>query len=267
MQDFPEPDPAGRYIPGVVPLELVLGHNDKAAVVIRSMEVYPDGVSFKVETFVRTPDPEAFGMHPHFGRMRTMLQMRAALRPEIDEPTDDDDDDKDGAASERQPKVEPVATSGFGGVVEIPSPSPFDDAQDLNFGVQFPDGTKVTTLRPYVPEVDYGLPGDLDEADEPRYGLEAGGGGGSDSQMTWDYFLWPIPGPGQITIVCAWRHYDLPESSTVLDTQIIREAATRARPLWPEDEGRPTRHNPVAFMRTMQRHARQLREGNDRAEQ
>jgi hypothetical protein len=261
MPDFPEPDPTGRYVPGVVPIELVLGQNDKAAVVIRSMEVYPDGVSFKVETFVRNPDPDVFPMGPGFGRARTMLRMRAALRPEQGEPADEgrgEDDDASG-----QPEVEAAARSGFSGVVGLPFPSPFDDTHDLNFGVQFPDGTKVTTLRPYVPEVDYSPTGDVDEEDEPRYGLEGGGGGGSDSHMTWDYFL-SIPGPGQITIVCAWMQHDLPESSTVLDTQIIRDAAARAQPLWPEDQGRPSMHNSMGFMRAMHRHTRLMREVHDR---
>jgi hypothetical protein len=120
----------------------------------------------------------------------------------------------------------------------------FDHHDDFNFGVRFPDGTKVTTLRPYVPDFDWMRP----PRQAPTHGLDMGGGGGSDTHLEYSYFVWPLPGHGTITLVCEWPSYGIDETALDLDTAPILDAARRARPLWDEDAGLPSHHSIAASM-------------------
>ena len=68
MPDFPSMPREGRYVPGVVPLEQVLALNDRAAVVLRALFVYPDGVSFQLDAYVRHREASDFDAQGCLGR-------------------------------------------------------------------------------------------------------------------------------------------------------------------------------------------------------
>ena len=92
-------------------------------------------------------------------------------------------------------------------------------AKDLvRFGVQFPDGGKVTNL-------DRGQ--EWPDATEPMHGMSGRGGSSSDSEAEQDFWIWPVPESGDIALVCEWPRYGIGESR--LDDQ-RRRAARRLGP-------------------------------------
>jgi len=59
-----------------------------------------------------------------------------------------------------------------------------------------------------------------------------GGGGGPYGQVQFDMWLWPLPPPGRLRVVCEWPAYDIAETSVELDaTELVGDAA-RAQPVW-----------------------------------
>jgi hypothetical protein len=236
MPDFPPEPRTGRYVPGVVPLELVLAQNDRAAVVLRALFVYPDGVEFQIDTYGRRRedfDPFDF---PHFGGFGTTsgvlgLGVHAAS-------ASDEDDDVEVVDEEPAPAARRLVGFPHRG---------FAMFGEINFGVQFPDGVKVTTQRPYVPDLDMMHP----PHEAPTHGLTGGGGGGSDMHYEHSYFLWPLPGPGTLTMVCEWSQYGIGETAHDLDTAVILDAAKRARLLWEDEAGLPSHHDFAASMMAM----------------
>jgi hypothetical protein len=66
--------------------------------------------------------------------------------------------------------------------------------------------------------------------------LMPGAASGSGRRHDSAYWVWPLPPPGQLTIVCQWPAYAIEESSTMIDAQVILDAAARASLLWPDDE-------------------------------
>ncbi len=96
--------------------------------------------------------------------------------------------------------------------------------EPLRIGVQFADGTKAT------------------DTESPRHGqgqpsgpiLVAGGGGGGDGCWQQTHWVWPLPPPGPLQIVCQWAAADIPLSRQELDARLIRDAAERAHALYPE---------------------------------
>ena len=67
------------------------------------------------------------------------------------------------------------------------------------------------------------------------HGLESRGGSGSDDEATQDFWVWPLPEAGDITLVCEWPAYGIPESSAKLEGQFLRDAASRSRPVWTDE--------------------------------
>jgi hypothetical protein len=100
----------------------------------------------------------------------------------------------------------------------------------LRFGVQFPDGATATNL-------DDGQWRLSPDATEPLHGLESHSGGGTDLEYSQTYWAWPLPGPGDFSFVVEWPAYDIAEAQYRLDTELVRVAAERARPVWPELTG------------------------------
>jgi hypothetical protein len=100
----------------------------------------------------------------------------------------------------------------------------------LRFGVQFADGSKATTLRPH-PFVD----GPDKEPESPLL-LEHGGGGGG-PLWTMGYWLWPLPPVGPLAFVVEWPAEGIEETRVETAAGPIREAATQAETLWPEERG------------------------------
>jgi hypothetical protein len=94
----------------------------------------------------------------------------------------------------------------------------------LRFGVEYADGRRVTNLTDAFPEV-------VDAAGILlSHRGESGGSGGFESA----YWLSPVPPPGDVIVACQWPAYDIAESRHTLDGSVFREAAARARVLWPD---------------------------------
>jgi hypothetical protein len=97
----------------------------------------------------------------------------------------------------------------------------------FRFGVQFVDGRKATSLGAFP------LPGQ--EPEGPVLTQRGGGGGGG----SWDFGFWlyPLPPPGPLAVVCEWPSEGVPLSRLEIDAALILEAAEHADVLW-EDGGR-----------------------------
>lgn len=95
----------------------------------------------------------------------------------------------------------------------------------LRFGVQFPDDSRATNT------------GGFHYERTPPQGpvmraCGGGGGGGSWHQTQW---VWPLPAPGTLTVVCEWPAMDIPVTSTGVDAQLILDAAARAQVIFSDD--------------------------------
>ncbi|MEV6377761.1 hypothetical protein [Micromonospora musae] len=110
---------------------------------------------------------------------------------------------------------------------EEPLPDEF-----LRFGVQFPDGRVATNLVGGGP-----FPTQLSVPAGPV--LSPAGGSGSDRRYDMSFWIWPLPPAGQMTFVCQWPVFGIPESRATIDTQLILDAAGRAIDLWPDDDETP----------------------------
>ena len=69
--------------------------------------------------------------------------------------------------------------------------------------------------------------------DQPLLTSRGGGGGGRTFDT--EYWLTPLPPPGDLVVVCAWPAFDIPETETVLDGDVLRAAADLAVVLWPDE--------------------------------
>ena len=106
-----------------------------------------------------------------------------------------------------------------------PAPG-FEDLSDdhLRFGIEFPSGERVDNVGPDSwPPVPNG----------EGHGLLWNGGGGGMTGSTWDYWVWPLPAGGDVSFVCEWPVFDIPESRVMLDAAAFVEAAGRAQRIWP----------------------------------
>jgi hypothetical protein len=96
----------------------------------------------------------------------------------------------------------------------------------LRVGLQFADGGKATSISgpPYHP------------GDPPRspvmWPLSGSGGGGASWRQ--DYWVWPLPPPGEFELVCEWPAGEIPLTRSQLDSQLILDAPSRARSFFPE---------------------------------
>jgi hypothetical protein len=111
-------------------------------------------------------------------------------------------------------------------------PAPFLPAGGLRWGVELADGRRVTTADDYEPwsaQPDEWHPGWVPD----RPVLQGLGRptrwGGAWSRDVW---LWPLPPPGPLRMVCAWPDRGILETSTTVDAGPIRRAADQAVPLW-----------------------------------
>jgi hypothetical protein len=94
----------------------------------------------------------------------------------------------------------------------------------LRLGVMYADGRRVATTSEH-------LPGD----DPERLVLQQGGGGGS--SLTWDadFWVYPLPPEGPVTLVVSWLEHGITEARAELDGGAVREAAQHAVILWPDE--------------------------------
>ena len=103
-----------------------------------------------------------------------------------------------------------------------------DREEMLRFGMQFADGSKVTNQpgsRPFPPG----------GGDGPPSGpvLQQRGGGGGDGEWRQDYWVWPLPPPGPLTLACEWPGAGIPLRVVEVDAQPLIEAAGRAQQIFP----------------------------------
>lgn len=194
MSDFfpdppPPPEPVERptpgwlgppddVLPGVVPVELVLGRSPRAVVMLSGMRAFPAGLAMTLHVRTRS------------GRHHDVLH----------EEVFDDAGDRHRDPVWRRDR--------------------------LKWGFELADGRRATNLGPWP---------DLSAVDQdPDHPVLMGGGGGaSDHSADRDYWLWPLPPPGPLVVVCEWVERGIERTVTQLDGDAIVAAAGRSAPVWP----------------------------------
>jgi hypothetical protein len=102
----------------------------------------------------------------------------------------------------------------------------------LRFGLQYSDGAKATSVGPGRTP-----PPDPQAAPQGPVLMPQGGGGGG-HRWEHQFWVWPVPPPGELTFVCEWPAEGIPLTRVTVDAGLIRAAAERAEVLWPlEDDG------------------------------
>ena len=97
----------------------------------------------------------------------------------------------------------------------------------LRVGVQFQDGRRATSTAGPPHQFDPHKP-----PTEPVMNEEGGGGGGGSWQQL--YWVWPLPPPGPLQLVCEWPAAGIPVTRKEVDGQLILNAASRANAIFPE---------------------------------
>lgn len=106
-------------------------------------------------------------------------------------------------------------------------------ADSLLFGVVLADGTTARTIDRF----DRRSPGPL-----PRLVYSGGGGtGGGTERIHGEHELWltPVPPAPTMELVCAWPRFGVEETRRTVDTTELRDAASAAHWIWPEDADLP----------------------------
>lgn len=105
----------------------------------------------------------------------------------------------------------------------------------LKWGFELSDGRRVTNVdAPVWREHD-------EHGNDPswypdRPVLSGGGGGGGMHSVDRECWLWPLPPPGRLSVVCQWLDQDIEMAVHELDAQPFLDAAARAEPVWPSSE-------------------------------
>lgn len=63
--------------------------------------------------------------------------------------------------------------------------------------------------------------------------LTAGGGGGGPGQWDSEFWLWPLPPPGQLTFAVEWPKQEIELTMQEADAGLILEASKKSEVLWP----------------------------------
>jgi len=110
------------------------------------------------------------------------------------------------------------------------STSPRRNTGGLRWGFELADGRRVTNVDAW-PDTTAG-----DRQWEPDHPVPIGSGGGGGSRAAdRSYWLWPLPLPGRLRVACEWTHQGIDFTEHDLDTQLILDAASHARPVWGSD--------------------------------
>lgn len=96
----------------------------------------------------------------------------------------------------------------------------------LRLGVQFADGSKATNTTRFHH-------GRQPPASGPVMHPGGGGGGGGGWRQT--QWVWPLPPPGALTLVCEWPAMNIPLTRSELDAQAILDAAARAQVIFSDE--------------------------------
>lgn len=62
--------------------------------------------------------------------------------------------------------------------------------------------------------------------------LAMGSGGGGGRSWIWNYFIWPLPPDGPVTVKCRWPVGDVPDGQVEIDGAAIRSAGESSAKLW-----------------------------------
>ena len=99
----------------------------------------------------------------------------------------------------------------------------------LRFGVEFADGRRATKT---------GGRGARRADTEPAGPvLNGGSGGGGGGRWRAAMFLWPLPPPGRLVLVCEWPAAGIPLTRTEIDARAVLEAALRAQVIFEDHPG------------------------------
>lgn len=113
--------------------------------------------------------------------------------------------------------------------LQFHGPEPGEPLPDafLRFGVSFEDGRRASNVG--------GIQTQLSDGDAPpKITLRQQGGGGGSHVYRIGWYVWPLPDQGNITFVCEWPSFSIPETTGSIDGDLVREAARRTRPIWPQ---------------------------------
>jgi len=243
---FHQAPTTSAYIPGIVRVEQDLGRSDRAAIVLRSLSVFPDGIEFHLRTHLSSAANEVY--EAQLLERMTLLRHRAMRSSALGIATTTSSQvvrDKSATGSEPSPSdrvsLRRMASSfgrfGF---------DPFDEIEDnVRFGILLSDGSKVTTLESYWP---------VSDEQEPVIGLECEGSSGSPADMGMEVYLWPLPPPGPVVVVTEWPTFGIPETRVDLDAEAIADAAQRARPVFAADARLPSHETRLGCFRDFNEH-------------
>src|SRR3954454_12842833 len=113
------------------------------------------------------------------------------------------------------------------------------DPDGPRFGLRLGDGRKVIVR--HLGEMKPWLHQPRDPVLRPR------GGSGTGRLSRADMWLWPLPPPGELTFVCAWRGEGVEETSASIESGPILAAAARAVEMWPDDRPLPPSEDDVVI--------------------
>jgi hypothetical protein len=181
----------GRWLPGVLPVGQFIGRSERAAVAVRELVGLPGGFEVKIVAWLRKPPRHGARFGPFHREIVLAAHGPWDLR------------DENGQLADEL----------------------------VRFGVQFPDGSRVTNI-----DYEQGWP----DATEPMHGMSTHGGSSSSGEADQEFWIWPVPVAGDVTLVCEWPAYGIAESRLTIDGDELRTAAARAQPVWP-DEPSPDR--------------------------
>jgi hypothetical protein len=99
----------------------------------------------------------------------------------------------------------------------------------FRFGLEFADGRKVTNLGYPFHRVQPDA-----EPSQPVLVPRGGGGGGNSWQLNW--WVWPLPPPGPLAVVCEWPAQGITLIRHELDAAALLDAAARVEQLWPNGQ-------------------------------
>jgi hypothetical protein len=100
----------------------------------------------------------------------------------------------------------------------------------LKFGLEYPDGSKVTNLDRSAFLAEMGSP-----PSGPTMVSHGGGGGGHTwTQSVW---IWPLPGAGTMALYLEWKAQGVDETRADISTAQLLTAAAEAVELWPDPGG------------------------------
>jgi hypothetical protein len=99
----------------------------------------------------------------------------------------------------------------------------------LLLGIEYADGQRASNLQ------DMGTSRSGAETEGQRMLFFQAGGGGGEHSVDFTYWVSPLPPEGPMTFVLAWPNFGMPESRTVLDSALIRDATQHVLTLWPPD--------------------------------